>query len=149
MGTDRSVREQLLEITAGCQGCHHILDPPGLAFIPFDGIGREMDTDLGFTIDASGHLPALAGDPTYGSGVDMMQKLAAAPEVHRCFAQQILHYALDPGPNQDRGTPPASLVATLDAIAADFQRANLDLKALIVRVAGSNAFRADRTFSWD
>ncbi|MFO0602444.1 MAG: DUF1592 domain-containing protein [Polyangiales bacterium] len=54
----RTLRQRLaahVEV-ASCRGCHSFIDPPGLAFEHFDGIGRFRATDNGAAIDASGTL---------------------------------------------------------------------------------------------
>ena len=54
----RTLRQRLaahVEV-ASCRGCHSFIDPPGLAFEHFDGIGRFRATDNGSAIDASGTL---------------------------------------------------------------------------------------------
>lgn len=54
----RTLRERLGAhvAVASCRGCHSFIDPPGLAFEHFDGIGRYRASDNGVTIDASGAL---------------------------------------------------------------------------------------------
>ena len=39
-----------------CAACHQFLDPLGLPFEHYDGIGRWRDTDRGMDIDASGNI---------------------------------------------------------------------------------------------
>ncbi len=54
----RTLRQRLGAHVAvqSCRGCHNFIDPPGLAFEHFDGIGRYRATDNGVAIDASGAL---------------------------------------------------------------------------------------------
>ena len=51
-------RDRLAEHSkdATCAGCHTLMDPLGLAFETYDGIGRFRTMDVGKTIDASGKL---------------------------------------------------------------------------------------------
>jgi len=52
----RTLRQRLAAhvADASCRGCHSFIDPPGLAFEHFDGIGRFRALDNGTAIDAAG-----------------------------------------------------------------------------------------------
>ena len=54
-----TLREQLARHRedAACAGCHRHMDPLGLAFEPYDAIGRWRETDGGQAFDTSGTLP--------------------------------------------------------------------------------------------
>src|SRR6185436_6693289 len=43
-----------------CAACHSFMDPIGLGFENFDGVGAQRTTEAGKTIDASGDLDAAA-----------------------------------------------------------------------------------------
>jgi hypothetical protein len=77
-----------------CGGCHKVIDPGGLAFEHFDGMGHYREQyDSGKAIDTTG---ALAGidDTTlpFEGPVDLMDQLAELPAAEACFATQLFRY---------------------------------------------------------
>jgi hypothetical protein len=73
-----------------CNSCHQAMDPIGLAFENFDGIGAFRATDQGLPIDASGDL----------DGVSFTGPLALATAVRNhpnsaaCVARNVYRYAV-------------------------------------------------------
>ena len=57
-----NMRERLARHSADptCAACHDLMDPLGLAFEIYDGIGRHRTTDLGKPIDTAGTLTGAA-----------------------------------------------------------------------------------------
>ena len=80
----RQWRERLAIHSADprCAGCHAQMDPLGLAFEHYDGIGRYRDEDVGEPIDTAGVLTGVGGgDAPFNDAVELAQLLARAPEV--------------------------------------------------------------------
>jgi hypothetical protein len=77
-----------------CKGCHALMDPLGLAFENFDGVGQWRDTENGAAIDVSGEVPEEidVGGPFNGV-VELAQKLAQSRDVRRCYAGRYLNFA--------------------------------------------------------
>jgi hypothetical protein len=86
---------EVVEAKSGCGGCHTIIDPAGLAFEHFDGLGHYRDEyDSGKTIDTSGTLIGAGDEPiSFDGPADLMEQLAARPEVGHCFATQLFRYS--------------------------------------------------------
>jgi hypothetical protein len=85
------------KISAGpvCQGCHAQFSPLGYAFLPFDPVGRWTKQDpSGRPWDLSGSIVTYSGRLTFQSPSDLMNELGASPQVHGCFAQAALEWAL-------------------------------------------------------
>ncbi|MCH9688827.1 MAG: DUF1592 domain-containing protein, partial [Deltaproteobacteria bacterium] len=80
---------------AECRPCHVHIDPPGLAFENFDGIGAWRDSYYGQTIDPAGELPTLGGPPLGGfdDAAGLARLIADSELGHRCYARQWFHYA--------------------------------------------------------
>lgn len=91
--TGKTGRERYTAHSAqeACAGCHALLDPPGFALENFDAVGMWRDTENDVLIDASGSLPQLA-EPFDGP-VQLIQRLAAAPETYACFAKHWQEFA--------------------------------------------------------
>jgi hypothetical protein len=82
---------------SACSGCHTLLDPLGLPFENFDGLGQWRDTENGKPIDASGDLVGtdVAG-PLVG-GVEVARRIAQSTQARDCYANQWLSFAYGRG----------------------------------------------------
>jgi len=92
----RTQRERLLPHSSqpACASCHVLMDPLGLAFESFDGIGKYRTKDVGKDIDTSGTLTAARpeGAP-FANAVELVRLLADSPDAHTCFVKQTFEYA--------------------------------------------------------
>jgi Protein of unknown function (DUF1592)/Protein of unknown function (DUF1588)/Protein of unknown function (DUF1595)/Protein of unknown function (DUF1587)/Protein of unknown function (DUF1585) len=102
-----TTREVYEKATACGVGCHDtLINPPGFAFEIFDGVGALRSSEQGKPIDASGSLTLRSGfttaekranptmQVTFDGPVELMQKLAATPRVHECYARNFMSYVL-------------------------------------------------------
>jgi hypothetical protein len=92
-----TVRERLVAHRAdpGCASCHAKLDPLGLAFENFDGVGRWRDTEGDQPVDASGTLP---GGETFNGSQELVAILSSRhTEFARHLTKVMLTYALGRG----------------------------------------------------
>jgi hypothetical protein len=150
---DRTMREVQDTATsyAGCQPCHHFMNPPGWAFEHLDGIGAFRTTDVGRPVDSSGRLPPdLLDSPgeIFIQGLpDLAHAIASSPRAPVCHALFWLTFAaprVAPGGtfkaamDMNSGEPPFGL----DEIVAAFQASGGDLRTLIAAVASSQPFLA-------
>jgi hypothetical protein len=77
-----------------CSVCHALMDPLGVAFENYDGVGRYRTTDGGKPVDASTMLTGTKGsDGPVKNAIELLGKLAQAPETRDCFARQMFRYA--------------------------------------------------------
>jgi hypothetical protein len=137
--------------SAFCQGCHHIMNPPGWAFERFDAIGALRATDAGLPIDSSGQLPRdiLDSDAEvpFDGLPDLARALAKSPRAPACHAYFWLTFAvpsLVPGDLFESATvvdEPDS-VPGLAEIIAQFDASGHDIPALIAAVVASEPFLA-------
>jgi hypothetical protein len=89
----KTVRERM-EVhrsKAGCQGCHVAMDPIGLGFEHFDGIGRYRTQDGATAIDASGDLP---GSGKFATHLELVKLLRESQPLRTCVSKKLLSYAL-------------------------------------------------------
>jgi hypothetical protein len=102
--TTRKLYEKATACGASCHGS--LINPPGFAFEVFDTVGRVRSMDNGQPVDASGSLSVRSGYTSaeklsapstkldFDGPVDLMQKLAATPRVHECYARNFMTYVL-------------------------------------------------------
>jgi hypothetical protein len=77
-----------------CASCHALMDPLGVPFEIYDGIGRYRTVDGGKPVDARSELKGTkASDGPVTNALDLVRKLATAEETRSCFAKQMVRYA--------------------------------------------------------
>jgi hypothetical protein len=76
---------------ATCKGCHAVIDPVGIGFSQFDGLGRFDKT---FDWSVFGVAPGLpdAPSPAFSSIAELATKLQALPQVSACLSNRIFVY---------------------------------------------------------
>jgi hypothetical protein len=118
------------------EGCHATqINPPGFALEHYDAAGAFRSTDHGQPIDASGSYDfGVDGVQSWGDGVDFAALLASSTEVHRCYAEQWLQFALA------RESHPDDAVL-LDRLAADSLESDASVRDLMLQIVCSDAFR--------
>ncbi|HXK20565.1 MAG TPA: DUF1592 domain-containing protein [Polyangiaceae bacterium] len=138
MGTT-SVRARLEAHRAKepCKSCHAVMDPIGLSFENFDGIGAYRTSDQYGPIDATGTLTTAAGDVSFQGAAQLVPILAADERLAGCVAQKVLTYAVG------RGFSSAD-DATLTAVTAATQASGKGLRGMFASVAASEVFRSRR-----
>lgn len=72
-----------------CASCHTVMDPIGLAFEHFDGIGRYRETDDGHALDTTGELD----DVSFDDAIGVAWAVRDHPELPGCLSQSVLQYA--------------------------------------------------------
>jgi hypothetical protein len=84
-----------------CGSCHNTIDPIGLGFENFDGIGLYRTTEAGQPIDSAGVLP----DGTPFSGPAELATILTKPSrgFEACIARQLLTYTVGRGFDDDGG----------------------------------------------
>lgn len=117
-----------------CQQCHQYMDPFGLAFENFDGLGRERSTDHGLPVDTSGTYP-YADNVTFADSADLMRILAESPLAHRCYSQELTEFGL----GRALGSTDEALVAELHARSLNDDES---LTGLVIALVRSDTFRS-------
>jgi hypothetical protein len=113
-----------------CRSCHQLMDPMGLAFENFDGLGRFRLEENDTLIDPSGTL-----NGTYFEDAgDLAEVLYAEPDVPRCFVRTLYRYAT--GHVEVTGE-----TAELRALTDEFSSARYDVLSLIRALTMRPGFR--------
>jgi hypothetical protein len=121
------------DASAACAACHGLMDPIGLAFENYDGLGRWRDTEGGEPIDASGMLRGTDVDGPFVGAVALARKLAASPQVAACVVKQLFRFGY--GRYETPEDQP-----TLDHLAAAFQVSKQKIVELLVAATQVPAF---------
>jgi hypothetical protein len=120
-------------VDPACSGCHQLMDPLGLAFEHYDGVGLWRDTDNGTAIDASGEIPAGDVAGPFEGAIEFGQRLAQSQDVRDCYVGRYLTYAYG------RGLDSNDECSRRDAEVA-FQQADGNIEELILAVTQTDGF---------
>jgi hypothetical protein len=131
----QSTRDRLAAHRAApkCAGCHALMDPLGLPFEHFDGVGLWRDTDNGAAIDASGEVPETDAAGPFNGVIELEQKLAQSADVRSCYARRFLTYAYGRALNADDDCSRATLEAA-------FEQAHGNVKELMLAITQTDGF---------
>ena len=114
-----------------CNGCHKSMDPLGLAYEGFDGIGAGRSTEAGMPIDTSGEFDG----QRFRQPAELGALLAHSDRLGACVARSLFRFAL--GHLESEGEEPL-----LEALARDLQKQGYRFPALVASVVKSEGFRA-------
>lgn len=117
----------------GCDSCHKLIDPIGLALENYDGIGRWRDTEKGKPIDTSGTWAPEDGGKSFRDGTEMLAQLAASPRVYDCAVKTWFRFAM--GRSEIKSDLPA-----LAGLYDRFRDSGADMHALVMDLVQSTAF---------
>jgi Protein of unknown function (DUF1588)/Protein of unknown function (DUF1592)/Protein of unknown function (DUF1595)/Protein of unknown function (DUF1585)/Protein of unknown function (DUF1587) len=112
-----------------CKTCHTLMDPLGLAFENFDGMGAYRTMDAGQVIDASGDLDGMP----FKNPRELATVLHDNPATMQCLARNMYRYAT--GHVEANGEQPA-----VDQIAQGFTDGKFQYGALVNSVVNSAGF---------
>lgn len=130
----RQTKRQRLEMhrtKPACAGCHALMDPLGLPFENFDGIGRYRTTDDTLPIDSSGEFNGRRVNDARALG----QAIAADPKVAECLVRKFYSYSVGHRERDVDGT-------VLNTLVASFQASGFKFRQLVLDIVTSEAFSA-------
>ncbi len=132
----RTQRERLAQHSSDstCSGCHSLMDPIGLAFENYDGIGLYRRMEAGKTIDTTGELTGAGPQAQrFDDAVGLLGLLAESPAAQRCFVSTVFRYAhgREPGPAD---------ACVVDRLATRFAASKGDMRDLAVAITTDAAF---------
>lgn len=117
-----------------CRGCHELIDPMGNAFEAYDVVGAHRTEENGFPVDSSGSLLSSDGSQTpVASAVELVNALAASPEVQACVARQLFRFTV----GRDETAADA---CTLDDATHTLTAGSGTLADVVLAFVGSDAF---------
>jgi hypothetical protein len=130
--TERARAEQRL-MTEECNSCHAMIDPLGLVFDPFDGLGRLRTVDEG---GAAVRSDATLSDGTYIESVEQLASYLTLEDAFaECLAQHWLQMGLAELPETSVNT------CSVREVVRAFSQTERSMSDLIQAVVASPAFR--------
>ncbi len=129
------VRFEQHRVDPSCRGCHELLDPIGVGFEVYDALGSYRTMENNLPIDSAGELVA-AGDASgpFNGAVELARRLAESAEVRDCVKKQWFRFSL----GRSEGDQDA---CTLLSLSEQFAASDYDIKALLLALVTSDAFR--------
>lgn len=138
-GLNLRQRVERISDDPGCKSCHELMDPLGLAFEHYDGVGRYRTTyaEDGTVVDSNVRL---APSTTYPEGLavsgvgDVVQALANDPALASCFVRNLYTYGL--------GRVMTSIdEGNTQLLAEQWQAGTMTVKALVEQLVLAKPFR--------
>ena len=115
--------------------CHgYYINPLGYAFENFDGLGRLRTMDANQPVDTKASYPFATGMKEFDGATELMDIIVNSDEAHRCYAKNLMSYALQRDIVVDDQT-------MLDQLAQVSKAADGSLKAMVLGLVKSDAFR--------
>ncbi|HXK16312.1 MAG TPA: DUF1592 domain-containing protein [Polyangiaceae bacterium] len=138
-GTPQSMRAKLEQHRAKepCHTCHSLMDPIGLAFENFDGVGAYRTSDQYGAIDATGTLNTANGPVNFNGADQLIPIVSNDPRMAPCAASKVLTYAVGRGFTVDDAIALQNVLAATD-------KSGQGVRGLIGSVALSESFRSRR-----
>jgi hypothetical protein len=118
-----------------CASCHALMDPLGVPFEIYDGIGRYRTTDGGKPVDPASMLTGTKNsNGPIKDALDLMTKLSTADETRACVTRQMFRYAFGRMETSDDE-------ATITEALAAFAKNDYKITDLMVALATTPGFR--------
>jgi hypothetical protein len=123
----------------GCAKCHKLIDPLGIPFENYDGIGAWRTSDGPAPVDPSSEIDGTAAsNGPVKDALELTRKLAGSNEVRDCLALQWFRYAI----GRDEQTADD---ASLAQVRRAFRESGYKVPALVAAIALTDSFRYQRT----
>jgi hypothetical protein len=137
-----STRERFRQHAADplCANCHRLMDPIGLAFEQYDGIGQWRQTDGGKPVDASGELIGTDIDGPFVGPLELGKKLAGSDQVRTCLVKHWFRFGYG------RSETPADL-CSIETLKALHAAGGDDVRELLIALTQTDAFLFRRSGS--
>jgi Protein of unknown function (DUF1592)/Protein of unknown function (DUF1588)/Protein of unknown function (DUF1595)/Protein of unknown function (DUF1587)/Protein of unknown function (DUF1585) len=132
--TNREAIEALTEVAGSeCVGCHSsLINPFGFALEGYDATGAFRTVDNDKPVDSASNVLLGDGPVPVSNGVELAEALAADAQVHECYAQHWLEFAMA-RPHEETDTPLTGRLATESL-------EDLSVKELLVELTVSRPF---------
>jgi hypothetical protein len=118
---------------SACSVCHQLMDPIGLGFENYDGIGQYRALENGQPVDASGSLVMTDVDGPFVGVPDLVERLTESQEVRDCVVTQWFRFGFGRSENTDDA-------CTLRSLQDQFDASGSSIRALLLALTQTDAF---------
>jgi hypothetical protein len=118
---------------ASCAACHKLMDPIGLGFENYDGVGQYRALENGRPVDASGTLYGTDVDGAFNGVPELLDHLKESQEVRDCVVTQWFRFSYGRTETDDDACTLRSLQDQFDASGSNIQK-------LLVSLSQTDAF---------
>jgi len=87
------VRFEMHRTNPECASCHTLMDPLGIPFEIYDGMGRHRERDGNQMVDPRSELRDTSNDGPVKDAIELVDRLSKTDEVKACMARQWFRYA--------------------------------------------------------
>jgi hypothetical protein len=136
-GQSVRARLELHRAKEPCKTCHKLMDPIGLSFENFSGVGEYRTVDEFGPIDATGTLETATGAVNFNGAGELVKLLTKDERLSRCLAEKVLTYAVGREFNNDDGI-------AIDKLLTSGNGTGQGLRGVFGSVALSESFRSRR-----
>jgi hypothetical protein len=116
-----------------CAGCHRLMDPIGLAFENYDGVGQYRAVESGQSVNASGVLVQTDVDGSFVGVPALIDKLKESQEVRDCVVTEWFRFAYG-------RSETAEDACSLRSLEDQFDASGSNIKSLLVSLSQTDAF---------
>lgn len=124
-------------VSPACSGCHALIDPVGLGFENYDGIGQWRAVENGKTVDSSGNLLDADVAGPFNGPTELGQRLADSGEVRGCYTLAWFRFA-------HGRTATDEDTCALQGLTKQVLATGGNVKELLMSLAQTDAFRFRR-----
>jgi hypothetical protein len=118
---------------ATCSACHKLMDPIGLAFENYDGVGQYRALESGQPVDASGALVDTDVDGNFMGVPALVDKLKESQEVRDCVVTEWFRFAYGRTETMDDA-------CSLRSLEDQFDKSGSNIKSLLLSLSQTDAF---------
>lgn len=119
-----------------CSSCHRVIDPLGLGFENYDGVGVYRTSENGKTVDSSGEIVEVDPevDGTFSNALGFIQKIAGSQVLKACVARESFRWGAGREDTVSDGPVLQAMAAQLAA------SPTADVRELLVGLARANSY---------
>jgi hypothetical protein len=120
-------------VQASCAACHQLMDPIGLGFENYDGVGEYRSLENGRAVDASGSLVQTDVNGPFNGVPSLIDKLKESEEVRDCLVTQWFRFGYGRSETNDDA-------CSLRSLEDQFDASGSNIKALLLALSQTDAF---------